>query len=564
MEKQQDLFEKKILKQTCALLILISLVGIVINIVLKLDFKPTLILIALAIFSAINLWFLIHNKYFKFTRLFLSGLLILIINSAWYYNYTSQGPILGTFIILTIFIVFIWPRKTALFFNIFILINVATLFFIDSHFSEFLIKYPSENARINDTYFGTLMVIILALFFSYFAKSSYLKKYEEAKKSDELKTAFLRNMSHEFRTPLNAIIGFSELINEKLSAKETAEFANIIKSSGNHLLTIVEDLFDITLIESGELKILKEEVQLLDLLHDVQKIFINEQQKTNKNTIKLNLIIPPQVKDIQLNTDPSRLKQIIINLIKNALKFTDTGYINYGFDIESNNGKSHIKFFVEDTGIGISEQNIEFIFDVFKQIENSSTRNISGAGIGLSISKQLTELLGGKIWVESKEGKGSIFYFTIPYSGTFDAKKRTTYNYNTELEIIENKEPKKILILIVEDDEPSYKFLEITLKKSGFDSIWAKNGEESVQFCTTNKSIDLVLMDIQLPIMSGFEATKKIKKFCPTLPIIAQTAFAVSGDREKSIEAGCVDYISKPIKQDILLSKIKIHLNIRH
>lgn len=260
-----------------------------------------------------------------------------------------------------------------------------------------------------------------------------------------------------------------------------------------------------------------------------------------------------------INSDPSKLKQIFINLLKNALKFTNKGHVHYGFKIEKNTDKPMIRFFVEDTGIGIPENKLELIFDVFRQIDDSHTRKYGGTGIGLSISKKLIRFLGGDIWVESEEGKGSIFYFTIPYDGKQLINEATKSITKVKIEII----PDTKTILIVEDVEASYELLNTILRKSSYNTLWVKNGEEAISICKENTAIDLVLMDINMPVMNGYEATKVIKEFRPDLPIIAQTAFAIAGDKEKSIEAGCDDYISKPIKRNLILSKIISNLGER-
>lgn len=383
--------------------------------------------------------------------------------------------------------------------------------------------------------------------------------YIRATESDRLKSAFLATMSHELRTPLNAIIGFSDLINSDLPSEEITGFAQNINSSGNHLLTIVEDLFDITLIESGQTKIFKEDFKLLPILYDVQKIIKIEQKRTYKNHLDLNLIIPPEGKDIVINTDQPKLKQILINLLKNSLKFTDEGYIKFGYNIEIQDGRQMLKFYVEDTGIGIPKNQYDFIFDIFRQVDDTHMRQHGGIGIGLSISKKLTNLLGGKIWFKSKEDEGTTFYFIIPYEENKVGGNTNETGIETEIEVGTKKKSKlkKKTVLIVEDVESSFEYLEVVLEKSGFNTIWSKNGKTAIEYCNKNPDIDIVLMDINMPVMNGYEATKEIKKIRPELPIIAQTAYAVAGDMEKSLEAGCDDYISKPIKKEVLLEKIE-------
>ncbi len=377
---------------------------------------------------------------------------------------------------------------------------------------------------------------------------------EKATESDRLKSAFLATMSHELRTPLNAIIGFSDIISEDLPINDIIEFNKTINASGNHLLSIVNDLFDITLIESGEIKIVKEDFKLLTILNDVQNIIQAEQQKTNKGNIAINLVTPQEGEGLIINTDPSKLKQILINLLKNALKFTHEGHINYGYSIEAGHGKPVLKFYIEDTGIGIPENKQGLIFDIFRQVEDSYTSTYGGTGIGLSISKKLAELLGGSIWLESEEGEGSTFYFEIPLD-EFKGVSKPIIKEAGKGNSLKGK-----TILIVEDVKISFEFLKIVLEKSGINIIWAKNGKEAIKLCKEKTNIDLVLMDINMPVMNGYEATKRIKRFRPGLPIIAQTAYAIAGDREKSLKAGCNDYITKPIKKDKLLVIIGKHL----
>ncbi len=383
------------------------------------------------------------------------------------------------------------------------------------------------------------------------AESDLLKALEKATESDRLKSAFLATVSHELRTPLNAIIGFSEIIDDEMEITEILSFNKTINASGMHLLGIVEDIFDISLIETGEVQINKKEENLESILKNIHEIIEVEQQNTNKNNIKINQIIPSDKVDLVIYTDPLKLKQILINLLKNALKFTNEGHINYGYSIESIKDKQMFKFYVEDSGIGIPKEKQSIIFDMFRQVEDSHTRIYGGTGIGLSISKKLAELLGGQLWVESDEGAGAVFYFTIPLENhVIESNTRDTI---TEADIY----PEHKTILVVEDDMPSFEFLKIVLERSGYSILWAKDGLEAIKYCTENYDINLVFMDINMPAMNGYDATIEIKKIRPELIIIAQTAYAISGDREKALEAGCDDYMSKPIKKTELLEIIR-------
>jgi len=382
------------------------------------------------------------------------------------------------------------------------------------------------------------------------AEQDLINALKKATESDRLKSAFLATMSHELRTPLNAIIGFTELINDELPVRDIVSFAKTVNFSGNHLLSIIEDIFDITLIESGVIKVNDKRENLKSVLGDIYEIIKIEQQITNKDNLDLKLTFPGANDELIIQTDAPKLKQILINLLKNSLKFTNQGYINFGYLLKTGSGPAEIEFFVKDTGIGIREEKREFIFDVFRQADDSHTRLYGGVGIGLSIAEKLTRVLGGKIWFETEVGKGTTFYFTIPFNGINGISE--PINKESEKKIILLKK----LILIVEDDKSNYELLKTVLKKSGMDIIWAKNGIEGIKHCKENPDIDLVIMDINMPEMNGYEATNEIKLFRPELPVIAVTAYALAGDLEKAIGAGCDDYIKKPINRNYLLEII--------
>ena len=261
-------------------------------------------------------------------------------------------------------------------------------------------------------------------------------------------------------------------------------------------------------------------------------------------TIEIRFKPCENYKDLLVYSDHLKLKQILIHLLNNALKFTHEGYIEYGFSIENINNESLLKFFVKDTGIGISNEKQKLIFDIFRQADDSDTRNYDGLGVGLTISKRLTEFLGGKMWLESEEGKGSTFYFTLPY--TENVLKE---NVKKSAETKKANDFSDKTVLIVEDVESNYQYLEILLKKFNIQILWAQDGSEAIRVCSDNQEIDIVFMDIKMPGISGYEATRQIKKFRPELPIIAQTAYALYGDDKKAEKAGCNDYITKPFKR---------------
>ncbi len=410
-----DPFGNRILIQACILTGIAGMLGTILNIILKLEFINTVLTVGIVVFSFFNLWLIRRYKAYILVRAFMTLFLLLIVNAAWYYNYSSYGPMLSLFILIGILVIFIWPMKSAIYISILLILNVGFLFIMDLEYHENFAKYVDDITRISDIYFGTLIAVIIVLFFSYTAKANYIKKYKEAKKSDEMKTLFLQNMSHELRTPLNAIIGFSELIDENSDIKEVVAYNKIINSGGNHLLSIVNDLLDITLIESGEIKVIKEDINLNKLMKEIQTLMEFEKKNLNKDNLDLVLEIPSEVADFTIFSDCAKLKQLLINLLKNALKFTDEGRVTYGYTIESENDKSCLEFFVSDTGIGINDESKVKIFDSFWQENQSKTKLYGGTGVGLAISKKLAELLDGELLLESKVGQGSIFYFKLPH-----------------------------------------------------------------------------------------------------------------------------------------------------
>jgi len=371
------------------------------------------------------------------------------------------------------------------------------------------------------------------------------KAKERAEVADKLKTSFLANMSHEIRTPINAVIGFADLLNDPdLLEDEKTEYINTIQVNGELLLSLINDIIDIAKIESGQLKISKNEFSLEQIFEEIYLSARSMLVTMEKPHLLLDYNIDSSLKSKSIISDQYRLIQIINNLINNAIKFNDEGKIEFGVSL---NEKDKPEFYVRDTGIGIPEKDINMIFDRFGQVESALDRNIGGTGLGLSISKSLVNILGGHITVSSQEGKGSEFVFTI------DATNMTTTNGNREKKKITFKGKK---ILIVEDTESNYRLLNILLEKQGAETIWALTGNQGISICKNSKDIDLVLMDINLPDVDGYEATSQIKAFKPNLPIVAQTAYAMAGEKVKSIEFGCDDYIAKPIIPEKLFNII--------
>ncbi len=363
-----------------------------------------------------------------------------------------------------------------------------------------------------------------------------IKAKEKAEESDRLKNVFLANIGHEIRTPMNGILGFSQMLtNQELSNEKIKQYAVIIDNCGNQLMSIIDDLIDISKIEANQMKI-KIYPDNINII--LQELFLLVQQKSAISNI--NLSYTKELNDDQCNilTDGNRLRQVLINLINNAIKFTPKGYVKYGYTLK----KEMIEFFVEDTGIGIAPEMQEKIFDRFTQVETELSKMSGGTGLGLPISKALVELLGGSIWLNSQQGKGSVFYFTIPYRPV-ESENEKPITSEAVLNIGENT------ILIAEDDDSNYVYLSEILTNMNIKSIRAINGKESIELVKNYPSISLILMDMKMPVLDGYKATREIKKIKKNIPIIAQTANAQLSDKEKALKAGCDDYISKPIME---------------
>ena len=375
---------------------------------------------------------------------------------------------------------------------------------------------------------------------------------EKAVESDRFKTAFLQNMSHEIRTPMTAIIGFSEFLVQNYNNKSNLEkFSEIINRRCHDLLKIINDILDIAKIESGKLPVNIEKCNINAVFDELRLFFTEHQKKLNKQHIAFNLKTTCDPSYLNIEIDDVKLKQIFINLLSNAFKFTDSGTIEGGCMMDTHN---NLLFYVSDTGFGIPPEKQKFVFERFMQLNQKPNRLFGGTGLGLSIVKGLVDLLDGKIWMESELNKGTTFYFTLSYK-LVDAKDMKTKKVKSVKDFIYTN----TTVLIVEDDVNNAEYLKLILTAVGLTTMHSFTGKEAITM-STSQNIDIVLMDINLPDMTGFEAIKEIKQYKPDLKIIAQTAYASTEDQQKVIEAGCVDYISKPYNRNLLLSMIGKHL----
>lgn len=380
----------------------------------------------------------------------------------------------------------------------------------------------------------------------YLAEQKLHEARKKAIESDKLKSAFLANMSHEIRTPMNGIIGFANLLKMgDIDKDQQLEYIGFIEKCGSSLLNLIDDIIDISKIESGQITIRKTDVSVNDLLNDLYSVFDNIRESENKKEVELKLVLPG-VSDLCTSTDPFRLKQIISNLLNNALKFTEKGMVEFGYNIKD----QEIEFYVKDTGVGIPKDKFEVIFDCFGQVVDTQRQNQRGTGLGLAISGNLTKMLGGRMWLESEVGKGSAFYFTIPLKIAVQKEEKKLH-----VPLVSNCEWNGKKLLVVDDEELNWILMQEIIKPTQAELVWAKNGREAVDIYQYDTSIDLILMDYRMPEMNGFEATKAIRSFDSEIPIIAITGYS-HDERDLIMHAGCNAFLSKPVVNEQLFDTI--------
>lgn len=376
---------------------------------------------------------------------------------------------------------------------------------------------------------------------------------EKAEESDQLKSAFLANMSHEIRTPMNAILGFLELLKQPgLEGREKDEYIGIVNKSGQRLLDTINNIVEASKIEAGQMKVHLEEVNLEEVMQYHLDLF---RQQINQKGLSLELKQHLKGRKAMVRTDKHKLDGILINLLGNAMKFTKEGSIEFGNALEGHS----LVFYVRDTGMGIPAEKVDTVFKRFIQADTELTRAYEGSGLGLSIAKAYVNALGGKVWVESKEGEGSTFFFLIPYTPAKTAERKPEPAVKQGERIQSGH-----TILIAEDDELSYQYLEVILDQEGVTLLRAGDGEETIRLFKEHPEVSLILMDIRMPGIDGLEATRQIRKFNKSVPIIAQTAYALEGDRERVLQAGCNEYLAKPLNHIELNKIVNQYLKIKN
>ena len=374
---------------------------------------------------------------------------------------------------------------------------------------------------------------------------------KKAEASNIYKNQFLANMSHEIRTPMNGLLGFANMLRKEGLDKETRNtYVDIIESCTNQLLELTGDIIDISKIEAGELKVKEEPFNIYDLIKELEVTFNEIKKQDEKEHIKIRTAVPKSKSNLIIKTDGFRLKQVLSNMIENALKFTQEGFIEFGYNIVNDK----LVITISDSGIGMSKDQLNIIFERFQRLEGRDSEKTRGTGLGLTISRGIVKLLGGEINVASEPGKGTTFTIELPYKKIENDKKKTK-----KVRVTKNGSAmincKKILV--AEDDYANRLFLKEVLKDLPAETIWAHNGEEAVDQFKKHEDICITLMDIRMPILDGYEATKQILKINPKAKIIAQTSYAMTTDKEKCLNEGFIDYITKPIDNNVLIETLK-------
>ncbi|NIA06137.1 MAG: response regulator [Actinobacteria bacterium] len=389
---------------------------------------------------------------------------------------------------------------------------------------------------------------------------------QEAMAANKAKSEFLANMSHEIRTPLNGIIGFSELLEQEDLQDEQREYLNIISDAGQNLLTVINDILDFSKLEAGKLHTEIIECSLEKILASTDSLL---RPVARQKGLEFEILSECDL-STRIKTDPGRVRQCLLNLINNAIKFTENGHVYVKVTLENEADKAFIRFDVEDTGIGISSADQKLIFESFHQVDGSTTRKYGGTGLGLAITKRLAEILGSDIRVQSELGKGSVFSLIIPAGVEIESvvlldKK----DLLSQQQLVAEPHSQRVLdsleglsasrVLLAEDNPTNQRFIEVLLEKMGLETTSVQNGQQVVDRATS-ESFDLILMDMQMPVMNGYDATKALREKDITVPIIALTAYAMESDAQKCLEAGCDDYLAKPFGPDKLIEIVTKHL----
>ena len=554
---EQFPIEHRILNGSCAIGIFISFAMMINNFVLGLS--PLLnIIIGLSFLFFCLLYYLTRIKeYYQFPMWGLVSFCFVFTPPGWFLNSGVFGSSVSICIIMLAAFLVIMRGKSRIIIAALLIAEITAIIVLEYFRPDLAVPYENRMQQFIDIILTLAFSLVMLVVMIIFVMKNYEEEKRKADQSNKLKSYFLANISHEIRTPMNSILGFSGLLRDgSLPEEEKLHYIDIIHKSGKHLLDLIDDIIDLARIEAGQIIVNARPLPLDILMQDVYDIFSLELKDVKKN-VELVMKLPEGARAGTILADETRLRQILMNLVGNAIKFTDSGIVEFGYRI-TDAGK--LLFFISDTGIGISHEHTNHVFQQFKQADDSHTRKYGGAGLGLSISKKLINLMGGDIWLETKLGEGTTFYFDMQYRSAGDAESGKERIEPGVADMKGRDRWKNRTVLIVEDDNNSYRFLERVMTRYGIHVIRSVNGLEAVEICRSNSNIDCVLMDIQLPFISGNEAAKMIRQIRIDLPIIAQSGNAYETDRNASIQAGCNDFITKPILHDKLLSILDRYL----
>ncbi len=525
-----------------------AFIAIFIN--LSLDFGKILKLIPYAaLISFVVLYFLARTgKVLNLVKWALVIISLLFLNLLWYYNFGSRGPVLYIFVLVYSYLIFMLRGRQLVLATIILLLNVVILFYLDYNYPGIAGNYPDNHTRMIDIYTGIFLYLFVVFVLMSGAKRVYIQEYYKARESDRLKSSFLANMSHEIRTPLNAIVGFSNLLaDDDVDESDLKDYVSIINSSNLSLLRLIDDILDVSLMETNQLKLVYKDCDLQQMMNDLETTYKRKRIELNK--VNLDIRIEGPLAALVLHTDCERLRQVFVNLLDNAIKYTEQGSIVFGYAHQGNK----LRFYVKDTGIGVPEHHKEHLFDRFYKVEDHPEKLFRGTGIGLYLCKNIVKLLGGEIGVNSEINKGSEFYFTLPAKIVNREEKPLAHHPILK----ESPKSRKLKVLVAEDQLSNRQYLEAILKPSDFDLIQANNGKEAIEQFKQHPDVQLVLMDIKMPEMDGFEALREIRKLNEKVPVFALTAYALVPDRDRCLKAGFNAYFSKPLDKISLFSKIE-------
>ncbi|MCB8995444.1 MAG: response regulator [Bacteroidales bacterium] len=543
--------ERKFLIITCLVATIFLLFLCSFHIVMGLGIKPVIYAGTSAISTFILYLILRYTSCLFIPKIILTIMGFVLLDLTWYTKFLSQGPVLFFIFAFGALLLWVWHGKSLAIIVALYIINIVVLYLIEKSAPAGLMTYPLPKLRSEDIYLSFFMYSSLMIFLLWVVKREFIREKDKAIASDKLKSAFLANVSHEIRTPLNSILGFSKLLNYTEQNIKRKEYSDIIQNSGENLLRLINDILELSKIEAGDMSLEYIDFNVSELLEELKTMGNIELQKREKSEITINILLPHG--DIVMHSDRFRIQQVLSNLLINSIKFTSSGTIT--MSCEKSSGK--ILFKVSDTGTGIPEQDQKFVFDRFVKFDYNNM-NTEGSGIGLSIVSRIVEMLSGSIQFESKSGEGSTFSFKIPFihpkvkaMKERDVKATEGIPFNNASKVI----------LLVEDDKFSARLIHEILKPLNYNIIHVTDGKDAVEYIKTHTDTSLILLDIKLPRMNGYDAASLIRKFNSEIPIIAQTAYAIAGDREKALIAGCNEHISKPIDPTLLISLVNQYLS---